>query len=54
MAEILGYNIIILSKGKSFRKEVRKMTSYDLIWLLIEQLLNEKEMKSKEQMQKED
>ncbi len=30
------------------------MTSYDLIWLLIEQLLNEKEMKSKEQMQKED
>lgn len=30
------------------------MTSYDLIWLLIEKLLNEKEMKSKEQMQKED
>ncbi len=30
------------------------MTSYDLIWLLIEQLLNDKEANSKDKTQKED
>ena len=30
------------------------MTSYDLIWLLIEQILNDKEANSKDKPQKED
>jgi hypothetical protein len=30
------------------------MTSYDLIWLLIEQLLKDKEAKSEDKAQKED
>lgn len=30
------------------------MTSYDLIWLLIEQLLKDKETKSEDKSQKED
>ena len=47
--------IISLSFSKEiFRKGGHYMTSYDLIWHLIELLLKEKENKSDDKSQKED
>lgn len=48
------YNGIILFIEEICRKGGHKMSSYDLIWLLIEMLLKEKKTKLKDQSQKED
>ncbi len=55
----IEYNQSILLTRKSWRKEVVQMTSFDLIWRLIELLLQEKELhnettKSKADDQKKD
>ena len=52
---IYNYNITILFfKGNLWRGEVGLMTSYDLIWLLIELLLKDKDNNSKADNKEQD
>ena len=52
--KIIIYNGDILFSKEIFKKGGVKMTSYDLIWHLIELLLKDKETKLDDKLQKED